>query len=148
MTVEVLVRNERKENKVETVNRGALEIEALRAGLNGAAYMPGDEGYDEARAAWNLSADQHPALVVMAESAADVQAAVRLAREQRLGVGVMATGHGAASLPDGGVLIDTSRMKGVSVDPETRTARVQAGAKWTDLVPEAAAHGLAGIYLR
>ena len=100
---------------METVNRGALEIEALRASLNGAAYMPGDEGYDEARAAWNLSADQHPALVVMAESAADVQAAVRVAREQRLGVGVMATGHGVASLPDGGVLINTSRMKGVSV---------------------------------
>jgi FAD/FMN-containing dehydrogenase len=145
MQGEVLIRNERKENRMETVNRDALELEALRAGLKGAAYMPGDEGYDEARAAWNLNADQYPALVVMAEDAADIVAAVRLVRERGLGVGVMATGHGAASLPDGGVLINTSRMKGVSVDPEARTARVQAGAKWTDLVPETAAHGLAGL---
>jgi FAD/FMN-containing dehydrogenase len=122
-----------------------LELEGLRAGLKGAAYVPGDKGYDEARAAWNLNAHQHPALVVVAEGAADVLAAVRLAREQGLGVGVMATGHGVAAPADGGVLINTSRMKGVHVDPETRTARVEAGVKWADLAPEAAAHGLAGL---
>ena len=130
---------------METVNRDALELEALRAGLKGAAYMPGDEGYDGGRAAWNLNADQHPALVVVAEGAADVLAAVRLAREQGLGVGVMATGHGVAAPADGGILINTSRMKGVHVDPETRTARVEAGAKWADVLPEASAHGLAGL---
>jgi FAD/FMN-containing dehydrogenase len=42
---------------------------------------------------------------------------------------VMATGHGVAAPADGGVPINTSRMKGVRVDPETRTARVEAGAK-------------------
>src|SRR3712207_2175961 len=78
---------------VETINIDTLELEGLRAGLKGAAYVPGDEGYDEARAAWNLNARQHPALVVVAEGAADVLAAVRLAREQGLGVGVMATGR-------------------------------------------------------
>jgi FAD/FMN-containing dehydrogenase len=83
--------------------------------------------------------------VVVAEGAADVLAAVRLARDEGLGVGVMATGHGVAAPADGGVLINTSRMRGVHVDPETRTARVEAGAKWADLVPEAAAHGLAGL---
>jgi FAD/FMN-containing dehydrogenase len=130
---------------VETIKIDTLELEGLRAGLKGAAYVPGDEGYDEARAAWNLNAHQHPALVVVAEGAADVLAAVRLAREQGLGVGVMATGHGVAAPADGGVLINTSRMKGVHVDPETRTARVEAGVKWADLAPEAAAHGLAGL---
>ena len=65
--------------------------------------------------------------------------------EEGLGVGVIATGHGVAAPADGGVLINTSRMNGVRVDPETRTARVEAGAKWADLVPEAAAHGLAGL---
>ena len=54
----------------------------------------GDPGYDEGRAAWNLAARQTPAVVVMAESAQDVQAAVRLARAERRGVGVLATGHG------------------------------------------------------
>ena len=120
-------------------------LKALREGLKGDARVPGGEGYDEARAAWNLNAHQHPAVVVVAEGAADVLAAVRLARDEGLGVGVMATGHGVATPADGGVLVNTSRMKGVHVDPEARTARVEAGAKWVDVLPEAAAHGLAGL---
>src|ERR687886_3027057 len=105
-------------------------LDAFRAGLRGAAYSPGEDGYDEARRAWNLNAHQRPAVVVMAAGAADVMAAVRLARDEGLGVGVMATGHGVAAPADGGVLINTSRMKGVHVDPETQTARVEAGARW------------------
>jgi FAD/FMN-containing dehydrogenase len=133
-----------EEIPVETkIDRTTLE--GLRAGLRGDAYGPGEDGYDEVRTAWNLNAHQSPALVVVAGGAADVVAAVRLAREEGLGVGVMATGHGVAAPADGGVLINTSRMKGVYVDPEARTARVEAGAKWADLVPEAAAHGLAGL---
>jgi hypothetical protein len=120
-------------------------LEELRAGLRGAAYAPGEEGYDEARRAWNLNAHQHPALVVMAAGAADVVAAVRLARSEGLGVGVMATGHGVASPCDGGLLINTSRMRGVRVDPEAQTARVEAGALWSDVIPEAQVFGLAGL---
>src|ERR687898_2353893 len=129
----------------ETVGIGGSALEALRAGLRGGAYVPGDAGYDEARAAWNLNAHQHPALVVMAAGAADVIAAVRLARDEGLGVGVMATGHGVASPCDGGVLINTSRMKGVRVDPEAQTARVEPGALWADVIPEAQVFGLAGL---
>lgn len=129
---------------METKINGAA-LEALRADLKGEAYAPEDAGYDEARAAWNLNAHQSPALVVAAEGAADIVAAVRLARHEGLGVGVMATGHGVAAPADGGVLINTSRMKGVRVDPETSTARVEAGAKWADVVPEAVAYGLAGL---
>ena len=125
------------------LNRSTLE--EFRANLRGSAYLPGEEGYDETRAAWNLNAHQSPALVVAAEGASDVVGAVSLARQNSLGVGVMATGHGVAAPADGGVLINTSRMNGVRVDPETQTARVEAGAKWADLVPEAAAHGLAGL---
>ena len=130
---------------METISIDALELNELRTRLRGGAYVPSDDGYDGARAAWNLNAHQHPALVVVAEEAADVLAAVRLAREQGLGVGVMATGHGVASPADGGVLINTSRMKGVQVDPESQTVRVEPGVKWADVVPEAAAHGLAGL---
>jgi hypothetical protein len=129
---------------LETVIEGST-LEALRAGLRGAAYAPGDEGYDEGRRAFNLNAHQHPVLVVMAAGAADVIAAVRLARERGLGVGVLATGHGVASACDGGVLINTSRMRGVRVDPEAQTARVEAGALWRDVMPEAQAFGLAGL---
>ena len=126
-----------------TIDRSALE--ELRAGLQGAAYVPGDEGYDEGRQAFNLNAHQHPALVVMAAGAADVISAVRLAREQGLGVGILATGHAVAAPCDGGVLINTSRMRGVRVDPEAQTARVEAGTLWRDVIPEAQAHGLAGL---
>ncbi|WP_166395244.1 FAD-binding oxidoreductase [Rubrobacter marinus] len=118
---------------------------AFRAGLRGEAYAPGEEGYDGARSAWNLAVHQEPALVVMAEDAADVLAAVRFARARGLGVGVMATGHGVGAACDGGVLINTSRMRGVSVDPGSRTARVEAGAKWSDVVPEIQKFGLAGL---
>ena len=129
---------------METI-KSISNLEAMRAGLKGAAYVPGDDGYDDASRAWNLNAGQRPALVVVAEGASDVIAAVRFARELSLGVGVMATGHGVGSPCDGGVLVNTSRMKGVRVDPVARTARVEAGALWADVIPEAQAHGLAGL---
>jgi FAD/FMN-containing dehydrogenase len=129
---------------VETIiDRSVLE--ELRAALQGAAYVPGEEGYDDGRRAFNLNAHQHPALVVMAAGAADVIAAVRLARDEGLGVGVLATGHAVAAPCDGGVLINTSRMRGVRVDPEAQTARVEAGALWRDVIPESQAFGLAGL---
>jgi len=65
--------------------------------LRGTAYAAGEDGYDEASRAWNLNAHQEPALVVMAEGAADVMAAVRFARDLGVGVGVMATGHGVGA---------------------------------------------------
>ncbi len=127
---------------VETIiDRSVLE--EFRAGLRGTAYAPDEEGYDEGRQAFNLNAHQHPALVVMAAGAADVMAAVRLARDEGLGVGVLATGHAVAAPCDGGVLINTSRMRGVRVDPEAQTARVEAGALWADVVAEAQVFGLA-----
>jgi FAD/FMN-containing dehydrogenase len=106
---------------------------------------PGDPGYDDARAAWNLNAQHHPAVVVTAESADDIREAVRLARSAGLGVGVLATGHGTGAPCDAGVLINTSRMRDVRVDPERRLARVGAGAVWQDVVDAAAVHGLAGL---
>jgi FAD binding domain-containing protein/berberine-like enzyme len=129
---------------MDTVIDGST-LDGFRAGLRGVAYAPGEEGYNEARKAWNLNAHQQPALVVMALGAADVIAAVRLARDEGLGVGVMATGHGVASPCDGGVLINTSRMRGVRVDPEAQTARVEPGALWADVIPEAQIFGLAGL---
>jgi FAD/FMN-containing dehydrogenase len=133
-----------KEIDVEaSIDRTTLE--GLRDGLRGTAHVPGEEGYEEGRAAFNLNAHQHPAVVVMAAGAADVIAAVRLARDHGLGVGILATGHAVAAPCDGGVLINTSRMRDVRVDPEAQTARVEAGALWRDVIPEAEVHGLAGL---
>jgi FAD/FMN-containing dehydrogenase len=115
----------------------------MTTGLAAPPLRFGDPGYDEGRAAWNLAARQTPAAVVMVESAQDIQAAVRLARAERRGVGVLATGHGTGAPCDGGVLVNTSRMRAVQIDPAARVARVAAGARWADVIPGAAAHGLA-----
>jgi hypothetical protein len=72
---------------------------------------------------------------------------VRFARDNGLRVAVQATGHaalGIASL-ENTILLKTSRMSGVDVDPDTRRARVEAGAIWGDVAAAAAPHGLAGL---
>src|SRR5215203_3624064 len=116
------------------VDAGAVSttrVAALRSRLRGAALLPGEPGYDDGRAAWNRNARQSPAVIVMAEGAADILAAVRFARDEALGVGVMATGHGVGAPCDGGVLVNTSQLRGVRIDPGARTATVAAGALWS-----------------
>ncbi|GLZ09442.1 FAD-linked oxidase [Actinomadura sp. NBRC 104412] len=72
-------------------------------------------------------------------------AAVRMAAERDQAVGVMATGHGQAVPADGAVLVNTSRMDGVTVDPAAATAWVEAGTRWTRVVERATWHGLAPL---
>jgi hypothetical protein len=123
----------------------AAALTDLRARLSGAVLTPDDAGYDAARAAWNRTIDQHPALIVAAAQANDVVEAVRFAGEQGLPVAVQATGHGLARPADGALLILTSAMQGVSVDAEARTARVEAGVRWGKVLAQAQAHGLAPL---
>ena len=66
----------------------ASMLAELRAQVQGAVVTPTDAAYDEARSAWNLSVSQYPALVVIAETAMDVVAAVRFAREFNLDIAV------------------------------------------------------------
>jgi hypothetical protein len=103
-----------------------------------------DSDWDEARVAWNLAADQRPAAVVFAENAEDVAATVRFATENDLKVAPQGTGHGAAPLAplDETILLKTERMRGVEVDPEARTARVEAGVWGAELGQAAGEHGL------
>jgi hypothetical protein len=130
-----------------TATRTALDLTPLRDALAGAAFGPGDPEWDVARSAWNLAVDQHPAAVALPESAEDVVAAVRFAREARLRVAVQGTGHNAAAYGDLGdsLLIKTERMRSVEVDPAARTARVGAGVTWGEVVGPAAEHGLAAL---
>ncbi|HEU4943604.1 MAG TPA: FAD-binding oxidoreductase [Solirubrobacterales bacterium] len=112
--------------------------------IDGRVATPSDPDWDEARVAWNLVADQRPEAVVFAESAADVVATVRFAAEHDLRVAGQGTGHGAAALPplEGTVLLKTERMRGIEVDPEERTARVEAGVLSMELSAAAGEHGL------
>lgn len=124
-----------------------LNADALRAALSGELQLPGDPGWDQARAAWNLAVDQHPAAVVLSASADDVSAAVRAAAAAGLRVAVQGTGHnaGAYGSLEGALLIKTERMRELSIDPATRTARVGAGVVWGELVAAAAEHRLAAL---
>ena len=72
-----------------------LDLTTLREAVRGDVVAPGDDAYDGARLAWNLTADQRPAAVLLAEDAADVAAAVRSAAGAGLRVAPQATGHGA-----------------------------------------------------
>ena len=120
----------------------------LRAAVAGDVITPDDAGWDAARTAWNLLADQRPALIVQAAAAGDVVETVRHARARGLRVAAQSTGHGAARLGSlaGTVLIRTARMSDVVVDPAERTARAGAGARWGDVIAAAAPHGLAGLH--
>src|SRR3954447_26760823 len=129
------------------IHESSIELRTLKALSNGAVVSPADSGYDEARAAWNLAADQRPAAVAMPENETDVAFAVAHAREAGLRVSVQGTGHNPMPLGDmsGSILIRTHRMRQVDIDPSARRARVQAGAIWSDVTVPASAYGLAPL---
>jgi FAD/FMN-containing dehydrogenase len=133
-------------NVTQTEKRGA-SLDALRAHLAGDVFAPGDEGWDEARRAWNLAVDQQPAAVALPESAEDVVAIVKFARRRGYRVAPQGTGHAAPPLGslEGTILVKTERMRDVEVDPEARVARVDAGVIWIEVVEAAAEHGLAAL---
>jgi FAD/FMN-containing dehydrogenase len=119
---------------------------ALRLdGFAGAALYPGDAGYDDARRVYNGMIDRLPAVIARCATPADVAAALRSARAQNLPVSVYGGGHGVtgSAVVDGGVCIDMRGMKGVSVDPEARTVRAEAGLNWGELDAATQEHGLA-----
>lgn len=120
---------------------------AARPALDGRFVLPDDPGFDEARLAWNLAADQRPAAVALPVCAADVAATVRFARDNDLRVAPQGTGHNAtaiASLKDT-VLLKTSQMRGVSIDALNRRARVDAGVLWMEATGPAHEHGLLAL---
>jgi FAD/FMN-containing dehydrogenase len=120
-------------------------IEKFKAGLRGELIERNGEHYDEARRLWNGMFDRRPALIARCAGTADVIRAVNFARENGLQPAVRGGGHSfpGHSVCDGGLVVDLSPMKAVRVDPVTRTARAQAGAKWIDFDHETQAFGLA-----
>jgi FAD/FMN-containing dehydrogenase len=115
--------------------------------ISGRIATPDDSDWDQARAAWNLAADQRPSAVAFVESVEDVSRTVRFAAEHELRVAAQGTGHGAVALGplDDTILIKTERMRGVEVDPDARTARVEAGVLVLELSEAAQAHGLSSL---
>ncbi|HEX9691286.1 MAG TPA: FAD-binding oxidoreductase [Gemmatimonadales bacterium] len=128
-----------------TVSVDAASVASLQEQLAGRLLRPGDEDYDEARTIWNAMIDRRPGLIVECDNAADVQHAVKFARQHRVLVAVRGAGHNIAgnAVCDGGLMISFAKMRGVSVDAGARRARVEPGATLGDLDSATQAHGLA-----
>jgi FAD/FMN-containing dehydrogenase len=116
-----------------------------RGAFAGAVHLPGDVAYDTQRQPLHATIDPRPAMVVEASGAAAVRAAVVAAREHDLPLAVQATGHGTHVASDGAILVKTSAMATVLVDPDRRVARVGPGAVWGGVVAAAAPFGLAPL---
>ncbi|HET6546808.1 MAG TPA: FAD-binding oxidoreductase [Solirubrobacter sp.] len=116
--------------------------------LTGPVVFPGDPGWDDARSAFNLLLDQHPAAVAFPATADDVAAAVAYARAAGLRVAPQATAHNQGPL--GGLedtlLVNVRGLQEVHVDAGAQRVRAGAGVKWDRVGPRLSAHGLAGLH--
>ncbi len=120
----------------------------MRSQLIGTIVVPGEDGWDQARQAWNLAADQQPALVALPRCSADVQVLVDHARRTGLRVAMQGTGHNAGPLVgalERTMLVRTTEMREVHIDAEARIARVEAGVLWAEVTRPASELGLAPL---
>jgi FAD/FMN-containing dehydrogenase len=136
---------QRMSKVAEPVRLDEAAVAELESSFRGQLVRPVDATYDENRAIWNGSIDRYPALIARCAGVADVIAAVKFARRTGLRVAVRGGGHSfpGLSICDDGLVIDLSLMKGIRIDPESRTARAQAGVLLGEMDRESQAFGLA-----
>jgi FAD/FMN-containing dehydrogenase len=107
-------------------------VEQFKVALRGELIQHGDPGYDEARKVYNGMIDKHPRMIARC---ADVIASVNFARDNDVLLALRGGGHNGAgwAVADDALVIDLSAMKGVRVDPQEGTVRVEGGATWGDV---------------
>jgi hypothetical protein len=117
----------------------------LAGRLRGTLILQAHPDYEQARRVWNPMIDKRPAVVARCANAADVAACVTFARERELLLAVRGGGHSfpGYSTCDGGMVIDLSTLREVSIDIAGRTAKVAPGAWVTDVDSKTQPHGLA-----
>lgn len=123
----------------------ASDFAGISQTLRGELVLPDDPCYGQARKVWNGMIDKRPAAVIYCSCSDDVVTAVNFARARNLRVAVRCGGHniGGASVCDGGVVIDLSRMKRIEIDPVRRVARAEAGLNLGEFDTATQSHGLA-----
>jgi hypothetical protein len=125
------------------VPRTALQV--FENALEGKLIRAGDADYDEARQLFNAMIDKRPTLIARCASTADVVTSINFGRESGLPVAIRGGGHNGAGLAlvDGGLVIDLSGLREITVDTEKRTVRVGGGARWNEVDQATHAYGLA-----
>ncbi|GAB4813845.1 hypothetical protein N2152v2_000891 [Parachlorella kessleri] len=127
----------------------ATALSALREAFKGNVIEEGQgPAYEACLWVWATSPARQlgrPAVILQPRGTSDVVAAVNFARESNLKLAVKGGGHGAGnpSFVDGGVLLDMSLMRGVYVDPVSKTVVAEGGCQLGDIDLETALHGLA-----
>jgi FAD/FMN-containing dehydrogenase len=125
-----------------------MSTNSLQQRVSGRVIHRADAAYEEVRRrlVWNgVKPDRHPELVLHASSEKDVVEGVRYAREHKLQVAIRGTGHNwnGASLRNGGLLIDLSALRGMTLDTATNTAELQPAATNREVAEQLAQRGLA-----
>ena len=130
---------------IQRSNLDRRQLDELRQQHCGPVLAPDDDGYDAARSIWNGMIDRYPAAIARCQRAADVIAAVRFARERDVQISVRGGGHNVSgnAVCEGGLMIDLSLMKGITVEPGTRTASAEPGLMLKEFDKETQAFGLA-----
>lgn len=133
---------------------GTVDLDALRSGGFAGELITDDHAdYDTHRTVWNGLSDRRPALIARCASTADVVACVNLARTNHLLVSVRGGAHSVAGhgTNNGGLVIDLSPMKEITVDVEGRSATAGGGVLWGELDAATQQHALAapgGVFSR
>ena len=124
---------------------GEVAVQQLQGQVRGDLVVPGDARFDEARKVYNGMIDRRPAAIVRCTGVTDVIAAVKAARASGLPVSVRGGGHSVPGFgtADGAMVVDLGRMKGIRVDPTTKTVRAEGGCTWGDFNHATHAFGLA-----
>lgn len=120
-------------------------VRSVRRTFGGELVGRDHPAYGAYRRVWNGSIDRYPELIARCSRAEDVVAALKLAERSSLPVAVRGGGHSfpGYSTVDDGIVIDLSLLKGIAVDTDARTARVQAGVLVGELDRATQRHGLA-----
>ena len=116
----------------------------LRTQFRGELIRPGDQNYESARGIWNGMVARSPGLIARCADVSDVQHAVRSAANNKILTAIRCGGHSLAghSTCEGGLVIDLSRMRGISVDAASRRARFGGGCLLGTVDNATQAHGL------
>src|SRR5205814_7567924 len=120
-------------------------VAELQIKVRGEVIGPESKQYDEARKVYNAMIDKRPAAIVRCQGVADVIAAAKAARAERLTIAVRGGGHSVPGFgtADGALVVDLSRMRGIRVDPASKTVRAEGGCTWGDFNHATHAFGLA-----